>query len=185
MDKIWFRHSPFRFRGSDPTVWLVLDCRRARSRHTKQTRLTAAGNVLFFAHMQATKDPVGTCLLGRKNNFVAHGWNKETASSDNKEQGLDHQDIVEVFGSCQHLLSFFAPLFNFKGRYSDSVLRGDVCNRPDPKWSSYPFISISNTSWRHLSGTGSKPNHNCCNKYLVILIWLKGISFQPSWDWYV
>lgn len=120
-------HSPFLFCGTNPSEWLVLDYRRARCPHTKPVSWLRTNPADYhwenFARLQATEDPVGACLLARKNNFEGCG-RKETAfrtSADNKEQELDHQGIVEV-SVCLHISCLLALLCNFKGRYFDSVL---------------------------------------------------------------
>lgn len=137
MKKICFLHSPFLSCGCKYSKWLVLDYWRVRSPHTKPVSCLQPNpsdhhqEVFVFAHMQATKDSVGRCLLGRKNNFEGCGQ-KKTTSIDNKAQRLDHQGIAEVLFclciSCLLALLWLGALA--------------VWNYPDPKWSSYPFIEI-------------------------------------------
>lgn len=124
-----FLHSLFLFRGSDLTVWLgfgllksTLSPHQTCSLPAEKPGWLPLRKCCFFTHA-GYKVSSRRMVVGKKEQLWGL-WSEKTASrtlTNNKEQRLDHQGIVEVL-VCFHISCLLALLCNFKGRHFDFVL---------------------------------------------------------------
>lgn len=183
---------PLQFCGSDPAVWPVLDYWGAHCPHTKPVSCPQKEKLswptlrkLFLHRCRPQMEPVGTCFLEEKNNFVSYAWEKK---KNIKISALNLQQRVSTrpprhcwdFGLSQHFSSCAAlkvvALTPCSGGTSATALI--------PNEVLTPSFKIQTPH----KGICLARDQNPVTTAVVNILWYlrhKGISLQGSWDWYV